>query len=163
MQEPEGFIFCLLKQCDQDPLGFQVLKIPWKTGERGGDLSVGFFWPAQIVFRGREGPLPSLISAPAGSRSGHRLCSDCGFRHLHLPTWFWLEKEEFLSEYTQLPHEAYMHSLHSYPVFISLCLALLRNRKILILVLLFFQAVNLFVNLQVFNGTFMRLTLFIII
>lgn len=74
-----------------------VLKTPGKTRECGGDIPIHFLRSAQTFFRRRVGPFPSLISALAVSRWCHRLCPDCGFRHLHLLTWFWLKKEEFLS------------------------------------------------------------------
>lgn len=76
------------------PLG---LKIPLMTMECGSDLSLSLFWPAQAFFSGKAGPFPSLISTAAVSGLCHKLCPHCGFRHLHWPTWFWLENEEFLS------------------------------------------------------------------
>lgn len=122
-----------------------VLKIPWQTGEYGGDLLL--ISSDRLFFRGKEGPFPSLISALAVSRLCHRLCSDCGFRHLYLPTWFW-PKKGVPNEYIQLSHEAYMHNLlQPYATFISLHLTLLKNRKHLIQ---FFSSFRQLIPLQTY-------------
>ena len=92
-----SFRLCLPKMRSGTLLVPLVLKTPGKTRECGGDIPIHFLRSAQTFFRRRVGPFPSLISALAVSRWCHRLCPDCGFRHLHLLTWFWLKKEEFLS------------------------------------------------------------------